>query len=202
MKNFLKVIIMFVLYFGIYQTSSAQPKGIEFGGSVGYHLGGTSYDFKIPGDMDYEIVLNVPVQSGIIAELSYTRHDSELRINVNGLPETTAFGLSTEYFHGGAVIELKKGKIVPFGLITLGATRFAPADSRYDDEWLFSVIAGGGAKMYVSERIGLRLQARALAPLEFTGGGIFCGTGGCSSGISAGFRFFSLDFSAGVFIII
>jgi hypothetical protein len=202
MKNSIQILLWIVLSAVLLKTNIAQTRGIEIGGLVGYHLGGTANEFKIPGAMDYEFVLNVPVRSGLVAQISYTRHDSELRLNVNGLPESTAFGISTEYIQGGALIPVKKGKFVPFGLILLGAARFAPKDSKFSDEWLFSVAVGGGAKFYMSERIGFRLQARALAPLKFDSAGIFCSSGGCSGGVSAGFRFFSLDFSAGVFIII
>jgi len=62
------------------------------------------------------------------------------------------------------------------------------------------MLFGGGGKFYLSDKIGLRLQARMLLPMTFSGGGAWCGTGGCAAGFGAWAVLVQFDFTVGVFI--
>lgn len=89
--------------------------------------------------------------------------------------------------------------IEPFGMFGLG---IANGQIRgYTDTWNFSVGFGVGTKIHLSEMIGLRLQARLLAPMNFGGVGIFCGSGsGCGTGVSTYSSVLQGDFSGGLFL--
>jgi hypothetical protein len=69
-----------------------------------------------------------------------------------------------------------------------------------DDIWRFAFTVGGGAKIYLSDRFGLRLQGRIMAPLYFSGGGVYFGTGGSGFGVSGGIPILQGDFTAGLII--
>jgi hypothetical protein len=82
-------------------------------------------------------------------------------------------------------------QVEPFALFTLGATRFAfkgnsqeyPETAGYGDIWKFSITFGLGAKVWISDVVGLRFQGRVLMPMTWGGGGFWCGTGGCGVGL-------------------
>jgi opacity protein-like surface antigen len=184
------------------QRNNSSGRGGEIGGFVGYQMLGRSGQVNIIDDWNFGFTLNIPVRPGIRGELSYTRQNSSLKSDIPLRGDTKLFDMSVEYFHIGGLAErpMPGSPATPFALFSLGATRFAPKDSNFDDEWRFSIAAGLGVKVNASERIGLRLQARALMPLQFSGGGIFCGTGGCSAGLGAGIQMFQIDTSAGLYV--
>ena len=90
---------------------------------------------------------------------------------------------------------MPQGNVMPYGLFSLGGTRYAESGGA-DDIWKFSVILGLGAKVYMSEKIGLLVQGRM--PFTFTGGGIGIGTGGASI-VGTGIAQF--DIGAGLMIL-
>ena len=59
---------------------------------------------------------------------------------------------------------------------------------------------GGGGKFDLSEKLGIRLQARVLVPMVLSGGGLWVGTGGASVGVGAWAPIVSFDFTAGIYI--
>ncbi|MCK5703434.1 MAG: hypothetical protein KAI29_19885, partial [Cyclobacteriaceae bacterium] len=93
-----------------------------------------------------------------------------------------------------------KQKAFPYTLATLGATLFDAKDSSLNDEWRFSISFGIGGKFYLSDKFGIRLQTRLLMPMTFSGGGMWCGTGGCSVGAAGWITLVQFDFTAGVFV--
>ena len=85
--------------------------------------------------------------------------------------------IAIEYWQIGGVGGVKRGNVLPFGMVTLGATRFVvDTETISDDTWKFSMIFGFGAKVYMSDKIGLRFQGQF--PISFTSGGLAVGTGG------------------------
>ena len=70
------------------------------------------------------------------------------------------------------------------------------------DRWNFSASLTGGMKYYFTDYIGLKIFARLLLPMEFYGGGAYCGigTGGvsCGLGVSSWAFIVQGDFGAGL----
>jgi hypothetical protein len=137
------------------------------------------------GDLDVEnspywgIEFDINLDPGAQLALLYSRQDSELTFKRgSGGVKSEVTGLSVEYFQIGGIGGRKQGQSMPFGMITLGATRFA-FDRYNDDVWKFSIMLGFGAKWYATDVIGFRIQA--TLPFAFTSGGIGigCGGGGC-----------------------
>ncbi len=109
------------------------------------------------------------------------------------------------YFLLGAIYGFPlSARAVPFAGIYLGVATADPVGDRYATETFFAFSLAGGMKAYLSERYGIRGQARLLAPVEFTSGSLFC-TGGASGGrcavsVSGGSVIWQGDVSAGVFV--
>lgn len=90
---------------------------------------------------------------------------------------------------------------IPYGLFSLGDSRFSPEESS-QDYWRFAINAGLGIKYFITDKVGIRLQTRILMPLYFQGVGFGCsiGTGGsgCGTGIGIGSEILQADFTGGV----
>jgi Outer membrane protein beta-barrel domain len=201
-----KRIILF-LFFGVILFSGeilAQTELFGFGGYMTYSsIAVREGDLKFNDGPNYGFGLDVEIQKGIMVELNYTHQQTTARLRRFIGGEEPLFDMNTHYFQIGALYEFRKSskqKAFPYTLATLGATLFDAKDPSLSDEWRFSVAFGVGGKFYLSEKIGLRLQTRLLMPLTFSGGGMWCGTGGCSVGVGAWTSLVQFDFTAGVFI--
>lgn len=153
--------------------------GWQFGGSVALLAG----DLEIKDAAAYGVILDVTMRPGTQLELSYSRQDTELQFNPFGLPRETLSDMTVEYWQIGGLGFTQRGGARPFGSFTLGATHYNPDAARFDDEWRFSMVLGGGVKIIPSERLGIRLQGHLLGTFLSTGSTIWCGAGGCSFGL-------------------
>ncbi|MEN8193908.1 MAG: hypothetical protein ABFS12_13885 [Bacteroidota bacterium] len=200
LKLFFIVIILFLI------SSIINAQRVEITPYYGYMFAGkmTLYqgDFNVKNNGNYGITLDFEVdrRAGIFFELLYDRLDTRAVFKKYPTNITTnLFDMSEEYFQVGGLYnhQLKKN-ISTFGVFTLGATRFHPKDSRYGDDWRFSVTLGGGLKVFISEKIGFRFQGRIKMPLYFAGGGIWIGSGGVNYGLGAGTALLQADLNAGL----
>jgi hypothetical protein len=148
-------------------------------------------------------MLDVNAKPGMQVRLLYQRQDSELTFKQAGVTDVMG-DVSVEYWQIGGVGGLMNDQnIMPFSMLTLGATRYILSNlkPRYsavenpDDVWKFSIILGLGAKFYLSERVGLLVSGRM--PFTFTSGFLGIGTGGLSVG---GTGIVQFDVSAGLMI--
>jgi len=145
--------------------------------------------------------INTPYQPGSQIELLYSRQDSELEFdtaNLVGTGRNTA-DLSVEYLHIGGLYGQRRGQVFPFGVLTLGGTRYASKDLG-EDIWKFSIIFGFGAKVYANERFGLRIQGRFPFSVFSGGGSVGCGSGGCYTSVG-GTGLAQFDVGAGVMLL-
>jgi hypothetical protein len=142
---------------------------------------------------------NLP--GGMMIQLMYNRQDTKIDLKEypSGVRETL-YDMIIEYYQLGVVRPLQMGKVQPYGVVGLGAASFNPVGSTWGTEWFFAAHLGGGVKISMSKSIGLRLQGRMLLPMTFGGGGVWCGTGGCSVGMGSYSSIIQFDFNAGIVI--
>jgi hypothetical protein len=181
--------------------------GYVFGNSVSTGIGKVG----IAGDMNYGVLLDVNVRPGGQIELSYARQDTKFTLDTFAGIKRDLTDVAVNYFQIGGLGYVAQGQAQPFMSFTLGATWYDPKQNtiddgagntiRVDDEWRFSMILGLGAKYFASDRLGLRVQGRLYATFLDTGGGVFCGFGGCSLGLF-GAGVIQGDFSGGVTIAV
>ncbi len=165
----------------------------------GYMFGGKfdayNYLYDIKDAADFGGALSLEVAPNYWVEFTY-----------NIMPTTAKYGYRVEskqqedinvnYFQLGTQKVLNVHETVkPFGMLSLGATYFNRGNS--DDLWAFSGIAGAGVKIYITERVGLRLQGRFMVPMYFNGFGFGVGTGGVGGGATFGAYALQGDFSGG-----
>ena len=198
------ILLLFTIAILFSSEALAQTEIFGFGGYMTYSsMAVREGDLQFDDGPNYGFGIDVAIQRGVFVELNYTHNQTSVRLKrFNGFNEDL-FDMNTHYFQIGAQYEFRKSpkqKAFPYTLATLGATLFDAKDPSLTDEWRFSVAFGVGGKFYLSDKIGLRLQTRLLMPLVLSGGGMWCGTGGCSAGVGAWASLVQFDFTVGVFI--
>ncbi|MEJ2719696.1 MAG: hypothetical protein P8181_00965 [bacterium] len=154
--------------------------GYTWTGSVDVRVEDQLGKMDIDSSPSWGIEIDVNVKSGGQFTLLYQRQDSELNFRPNSSAIKQTLGdVSVDYFQIGGIGGVQNGRVMPFGLFTLGATRLAPDFRPASDIWKFSLILGFGAKIYLTDRLGVRVQARLPWVLIDGGGAVACGGGGC-----------------------
>ena len=208
-KKSLMYNIGLIMLFIIFQPSVSQAQvKFDITPSYGYVFSTNLYtaqgDLILVDSPDFGLTLDIghaKLPGGMMIQLMYNRQDTKMDLKEwpSGV-RSTLFDLIVEYYQIGVVRPLQMGKVQPYGVVGLGAASFNPVGSTWGTEWLFAAHFGGGAKIFLSESIGLRLQGRLLLPMTFGGGGLWCGTGGCSIGVGSYSSFIQFDFNAGIVI--
>jgi hypothetical protein len=221
--SFTRILALLFVFIGFTYAQGLQPigaqrrgqksnRGVEIGGFYGYQFGGsfTVYEGNAniidTGNYGFYLDFPVPVRRGMQLELSYSRQETRLELKryPSGIKENVT-DLFVEFYQIGGLNQLitPGSNLVPYGMFTLGATRYHPKKSLYtDDKWMFAVTLGGGVKIFVREKIGLRLQARLLLPINWGGAGLLFGSGGPQVGVSGGSSVLQGDVSGGLFFVL
>jgi hypothetical protein len=204
MKN-KKAFLLISIVFTILLVSGPQVKaqkvelspfiGYETGANIDYNYNSNVGNLHIGDGMDWGGSLDVGMGGGRYGEFSYshmaTYLDSESGINNERLCD-----LAVDYYSFGVLQEVNPdAKATPYGLFSLGWVNYRPSET-YSNENKMHISLAGGVKIRASERVGLRLQARLLLPIYYSGGYLFAGTGGAGYGITGGFRGVQGDFTA------
>lgn len=195
-------LLLFALSIGFF--AHAQNNAIEIQPYVGFQFGNTLHanegQLKTRDGLDWGGTLNFEVRPGVYLELMYSNMKTSMRLDQYFGPTRPSFDATIQYFHIGGLAEKSIGQVTPFGLFTLGAVDYNPDLPNYSNETQFSIAFGGGIKYFVTDNIGIRLQARGLMPLHFAGFGLFCGSGGCSGGAYTSSYTFAGDLTAGLIL--
>ena len=197
----MKRIILLLMLVGM-AFSNSMAQAIELTGFYGYMVNTdlkTYYGtYKLADNPNYGGILSVEVAPGMFGEFHYNRSDTKFSYYYNNISEP--MDMSTEYYQLGGLKSMGTGKVQPFGAMSLGAARFnlkeSYGDLNADAVWSFAGTLGLGAKIYLNDKLGIRLQARMDLPLRFSG--LWIGTGG--SGASFVVPVWQFDFSAGLFL--
>jgi Outer membrane protein beta-barrel domain len=202
-KSIKGIVLSFLFLFSV---STAQAQELELTPTVGYFWAGKlrTYDgeLRLGEGISYGLTLNYALAPGTLFEAFWTISKTDATFFEYGFNDfTDGFNLTTNYIQFGVIQEMNYGEAFrPYGVFTAGTTIFSPEFS--GTYWQFSLGLGGGLKYYVSDRIGIRVQGRFLLPVYFRGGGIWCGTGGCGYGLSAGTAIAQGDVTAGLIFVL
>jgi hypothetical protein len=152
---------------------SAQPGRFELTPLAGYRLGGefdaSDEDFFADDDLEAEIeegeifgvIFGIPLTPGWRLELLANRQESSFIIDEGLLSPTIELGdVTLSMYHAGFAFEWGLGQVNPFLVGTLGLARIEPDFPELNAENRFSASLGGGAKIFFSPNVGLRLEGR------------------------------------------
>ena len=112
-------------------------------------------------------------------ELYYSRQQTKLKADQGPFSGSPLFDVNIEYFHLGGTYGKATGKVKPFLVGTFGATHMTPKGEGLHSETKFSLSLGGGVRLYLTEHVGIRLDARWFGTLFNGSGSAFCSGGAC-----------------------
>ena len=145
---------------------------------VGYMFGGEFEDPVDGADRDLDsatnfgVIFNYAVESWRQYELLYSRQSTELE-------GATPVDMDVQYLQiGGTVSYEEATRVIPYFGMTVGATLFSPDGPGLNDETKLSFSVGGGMRVPITERVGVRFDARAFITLFDTDSEIFCVSSG------------------------
>jgi hypothetical protein len=202
-NNFYSAVLILMLTF-ILSASALETKAqVQIFGLAGYQTNSNvtvaKGELNFKDDMTYGLGFDVYVDRQTKLEVSWSMSSTHVDLNEYLGTTYTITDLNIHHFQGGALYEPPSNKKVkPFGLFSLGATWFQPAEN-ISDEVRFSIALGGGVKVDLSDKVGLRFQGRLIIPMQFGGGSIWVGTGGAGVSVGAYTYFVEADFTGGLF---
>ncbi len=185
---------------------------IEIGGFAGWTVSTDASTFNgnivIDGAVDYGGTIDYSIRPGYGVELLYAYVPTHARFASfsPAISSSDPAAVGLHWIQIGGIVGRPLGRIEPFGAVTAGMVIIHPSTVRFqdgttlsgDDQIRFAFTAGLGFKVWLTEAIGLRFEARALVPVYFSGGGFWVGTGGASVGLSGGIPFAQFDFTGGL----
>jgi len=140
--------------------------GYMAGGEFEDPVDGTGRD--LDADLAWGVVLDAAADPWRHYELLYVQQGTQL----DGVEN---IDIDVRYLQiGGTVSYPDAQRFIPYFGLTVGAAQFSPGRAGLDDETNFAFSVAGGLRVPVTERIGLRFDARAFVTLLDTDGNIFC----------------------------
>ena len=173
----------FLLFRVLLPGEAEAGRGVEITPYAGYQIGGNFEDNTTGANID----VNEGGAFGLILDLSDT-HETQYEL-FYGLQRTevtdsgtfggkSLFDLDIHYLHIGGTYMFPQGKVRPFVAGGLGATHFVPHGNGLDQKTYFSLSLGVGAKIPISDHVGVRLEGRGFLTILPESSDIFCVSSG------------------------
>ncbi len=165
---------LFVLLLLFPAAVFAQPGRFELTPFAGYRLAG---DFDADSGDPFDPELNIEVDESAVfgvlfgipltpywqIEILANRQQTTFSTDLGFLePQDELGDVDLTTVHGGLLFQWGAGQINPFVVFSVGFTRIDPKFDDLDSEDRFSTSFGGGAKIFFSQNVGLRLEARGF----------------------------------------
>jgi hypothetical protein len=183
--------------------AAASGQTIEVMPVAGYRFNNDLFEVAAnrPVDVDGAPILgaavNVATGEGQWFETLFTHQQADVTIPAAGTGPHVRSRIVVDQALAGGRQEFGAGGARPFFTGLLGLTRYA-ADG--DAEMRFTLGAGGGVRLPLQRRIGLRLDSRVLATFaDVDARAGACGPGLCLAGFNA-LVVWQFEFSAGVIV--
>lgn len=162
-----------------------------FDDKVDSYYSNTSYfEGKIEGGFQWGVGLEYMASQTKGIEIKYLRQDTKapMKYYDNG-EQNTDFDLAINYVLLGGTNYFKGvgNKVEPYGGLELGMAIFNIENPDNNENRSSTKFAWGiklGTNIWVSEKVGLKLQADLLSAVQSAGGGFYFGTGGAGAGVS------------------
>jgi len=150
--------------------------------------------------------LGITTPYGAKIDLKWIYFDPSVRFEGGSTYGTSSnFHVPTNYFLVGGEKGIRRDRIEPFFGGSLGAVLYLPEsftirNTRYNPSstWRMAFGLGGGLKIFLTQKIALRLGIEMVAPIFFSGTSVYVGTGGAGMAVSGGIPTVTGNFTAGV----
>lgn len=159
---------------------------------------------------DFGATLDIQVDHKSQIEILYALARPQARFQSTSpfYASSPSFPVTTQYLQLGGLTTFQQGSMEPFLAGGLGMAWFHPSDVQVPgaasiqpaDTLLFAFNLGLGVKWYVSDAIGLRIEARAFMPVYLSSGTFLSGPNGAALQVNAGVPLVQGDLSLGLVI--
>ncbi|NLG74747.1 MAG: porin family protein [Xanthomonadaceae bacterium] len=151
-----------------------QYNRVELTPFAGYVFGGEFEDPSDGTDRDLDDDSSWGMFVDIAAE--HWRHYELFYANLDTIVEgATPFDMQVQYLQiGGTVSHPDARHVIPYFGMTVGAARFSPDEPGLDNETEFAFSVGGGLRFPITDRFGVRFDARAFITVLDSDGDLFC----------------------------
>ncbi len=145
---------------------------------IGYRTGGEFKDedsgekIEVNNASSYGLIINAPASDTTEWELLYSHQSAGLDSSTTALDP--GVDIDINYFQVGGTYVFEGAPIRPFIAAGIGASYFSPDQSQYDSETYFAFSLGGGAHVFPTSRVGLRLEGRVFGSVIDSDSAIFC----------------------------
>jgi hypothetical protein len=207
------LVILFVLLSGSYLIAQTGPSVRLHGYSIyafddnnveAYSDAGDYFDGKIKGGFQYGGGLEVLPAPSMGVEFTYLRLDSKAPMTYydNIVTTSTEFDMAQNwlFLSFNKYIPVNP-KVEPFAGLQLGMDIINvenPDNGNTGSVTKFAWGIKGGAHIWASEKVGLKLQIGLMSAVQAMGGGIYFGTGGAGAGVSGFSTYYQFNLGGGL----
>jgi opacity protein-like surface antigen len=150
----------------------AQTGRFEITPMAGYRLDGdfdarssSSFDPDLNVQVDesatYGVTFDIPLNENWAIELLANRQQTSFEVDEGLLAPAAELGdVDITFLHAGIVLQWGLGQVNPYLTASGGIAHIDPKFNELDADNRFSASLGGGVKIFFSENVGLRLEAR------------------------------------------
>jgi len=186
-------------------ASALSAQSFEVSPFYGYRFGGSFVDlytaqpFDLDGAPATGVALDVRIydDDDVQIEGLFTHQAADVLLDaIPGRP-AARWRVAADHWMAGALQEFDAGRMRPFTTGLAGLTRYA---ANGDNEFRFTLGAGGGVKIFPARSVGIRLDGRLFS--TFVDGGnnaIACTPGVCLIGLHVSVVW-QAEFTAGVIV--
>ncbi len=205
--------IIFLLFLGItaWGTADAQLRlngyaGYLFDDSFDNRYSSTSYfNGKIKGGLQWGAGLEYLVRPDYGVELLYFRQDTEVPVNYyRDGPVSDVLDVGINYIMLGGVRYVQAHPVFePFGGLMAGMVIYDNKNPKPNEPGSETKFAWGlrlGSNIWVTEKVGLKLQTHLFSAVQGVGGGFYFGTGGIGAGVNTYSTLFQFGLGGGLTI--
>jgi hypothetical protein len=176
-----------------YTSYAFDDKVDSYYSTTSYFNGTIKGGFEYGGGMEYIL------RPAYGIEISYLRLDSKAPMNYwDNRAKFTTFNLASNYIMLGANrYLLVNPKLEPYFGVQLGMCVFNvenPDTSATKFTWGIKA----GANIWVTKKLGIKMQAGLLSAVQSVGGGLYFGTGGSGAGVSSYSTFYQFTLGGGL----
>jgi hypothetical protein len=186
-----------VLRLNVYTTYAFDDKVDSYYSTTSYFEGTLKGGFEYGGGLEYIL------RPAYGLELSYLRLDSKAPLTYydNGV-KSAEFKVASNYLMlGGNRYLLVSPKLEPYFGVQFGMGIFNvenPDNGKSGNATKFAWGIKAGANIWLSNKIGLKLQGGLLSAVQSVGGGLYFGTGGAGAGVSGYSTFYQWSLGGGL----
>lgn len=182
LRSILYGLCLLLLCGSVLAQGLSSPGDFEITPTGGFRFGGSFEDLDqgVSADLDDEasfgLILNLRESSNTQWELIYSRQNTAVDTQNLAFPEPK-LDVDFQALQIGGTYLAEGVRARPYVAATVGGTYVSPGLGGLDSDTFWSFSIGGGLQLFPSQRVGLRLEARAWGTLLSSSSDLFCASG-------------------------